>query len=303
MVNITHKKTSHRTAVAQAIVKVSSQNTIDAVVNNLVPKGNVLEMAKTAGLFAVKKTADVIPDCHPIPVEYTAVNYKIEGLEIRIEIEVQTIYRTGVEVEAMHGASVIALTMYDMLKPIDKQIEIGQIKLLRKKGGKSDYNEAGKFGLKASVIVCSDTISRGQKEDRAGLAIKDKLTSLQVEVSNYQIIPDEKSDIEQVLTDAQQENIDILIYTGGTGLSLRDVTPDTLAPLMDRRIPGIEETIRSYGQERMHYAMLSRSLVGVKGKTLVIALPGSTNGAKESMEAIFPAVLHLFKIFKGTRHD
>jgi molybdenum cofactor synthesis domain-containing protein len=203
----------------------------------------------------------------------------------------------------MHGASVIALTMYDMLKPIDKEIEIGQIKLLRKKGGKSDYNDAEIFDLKASVIVCSDTISRGQKEDRAGLAIKDKLDRLQVEIANYQIIPDEKSDIEQVLTDAQGEGIDMIIYTGGTGLSLRDVTPDTLAPLMDRRIPGIEETIRAYGQERMHYAMLSRSLVGVKGKTLVIALPGSTNGAKESMEAIFPAVLHLFKIFKGTRHD
>lgn len=133
MVEITHKNTTLRTAIAQAIVKVSSPNTINAIENNLVPKGNVFEMAKTAGLFAVKKTSDVIPDCHPIPVEYTGVSYEIDDLQIKILIEVRTIYRTGIEVEAMHGASVIALTMYDMLKPIDKGIEIQNIKLVNKK--------------------------------------------------------------------------------------------------------------------------------------------------------------------------
>lgn len=303
MVNITHKNNSHRKAVAQAVVKVSSQDTIDSIENNLVPKGNVFEMAKTAGLFAVKKTSDVIPDCHPLPIEFASVSYEIKNLEVHINMEVHTIYKTGVEVEAMHGVSVVALTMYDMLKPIDKQIEIGEIKLLRKKGGKSDYNEAGKYELNAHVIVCSDTISAGQKEDKAGKAIVDKLESLQVSINRYQVIPDDAGAIEQELDNALNEDANLIIYTGGTGLSIRDVTPDTLEPLMDRRIPGIEETIRRYGQDRMHYAMLSRSLVGVKGKTLVIALPGSTNGAKESMEAIFPAVLHLFNIFKGTRHD
>jgi molybdopterin biosynthesis enzyme MoaB len=85
-------------------------------------------------------------------------------------------------------------------------------------------------------------------------------------------------------------------------LSPRDQTPEAIAPLIDRRIPGIEEAIRSYGQDRTNYAMLSRSIAGLIGNTLVLAVPGSTAGAKESIQAVFPAVLHLFDIIKGANH-
>lgn len=304
MVEITHKNSSLRSAIAQAIVTVSKQETIDAIINKSVPKGDVFEMAKTAGLFAVKKTSDMIPDCHPLPVEYTAVRYEIDGLNIKIEIEVKTIYRTGVEVEAMHGASVIALTMYDMLKPIDKGIEINNIKLIEKHGGKSDWkNKFNDLGLKAAVVVCSDTISTGVKEDRAGKVIMEKLKSCAVEVIDYSVVPDEIADIQRMVDLHVEAETNLLIFTGGTGLSVRDVTPEAIIPMLDRRIPGIEEAIRSYGQERTPLSMLSRSVAGVKGKTLILALPGSTKGASESMEAVFPFVLHLFKIFKGDQHD
>lgn len=303
MVEITHKNTTLRTAVAQAIVQVSSQETIDAIQNDLVPKGNVFEMAKTAGLFAVKKTSDIIPDCHPLPIEYTGVTYEVEGLQIKILIEVKTIYRTGVEVEAMHGVSVIALTMYDMLKPIDKGIEIQNVKLVKKKGGKSDFKDKFRKDIKAAVIVCSDTISAGQKEDKAGKAIIAKLESAQVEIVDYLIIPDEFDRIQEVTLNHVSQGTDLIIFTGGTGLSKRDVTPDALAPLLDREIPGIAEAIRSYGQERTPYSMLSRSIVGTKEQSVIMALPGSTKGASESMDAVFPALLHVFQIFKGARHD
>ncbi|WP_350289202.1 cyclic pyranopterin monophosphate synthase MoaC [uncultured Croceitalea sp.] len=138
MVDITQKQNTHRTAIAQAIVKVGSQETIDAIKNNTVPKGDVFAMSKAAGFIGVKKTPELLPDCHPLPIEYAAVEYKIDGLEIIVEVTIKTFYKTGVEVEAMHGASVVALNMYDMLKPIDKAIEIHQIKLLKKTGGKSD---------------------------------------------------------------------------------------------------------------------------------------------------------------------
>src|SRR5204863_5190876 len=124
-----------------------------------VPKGDVFEFSRAAGLLAVKKTSDVIPDCHPLPVEFAAISHAIDGLNIIITVEVHTIYKTGVEVEAMHGASVTALTMYDMLKPIDKSVEISNIKLVEKKGGKTGFANENIKPIKCAVIVCSDSIA------------------------------------------------------------------------------------------------------------------------------------------------
>lgn len=302
MVDITHKISTLRSATATATVIVSKEETITAITNNLVPKGNVLEMAKTAGLFAVKNTHLSIPDCHPLPIEFSGIEYRIDGLQIEILFTVKTVYKTGVEVEAMHGASIVALTMYDMLKPIDKNIEIGSIKLLEKKGGKSSYKNKFRNSIQAAVFVCSDSIYAGEKEDRSGKIIVEKLKNCEVETGHYEVIPDEMELIqERVKQFANQAQL--VIFTGGTGLSPRDVTPEAIIPLLDERIPGIEEAIRSYGQQRMPYAMLSRTVAGVIGKTIVLALPGSSNGARESMDAVFPHVLHAFHILKGKNHD
>ena len=295
MVDITNKSNTLRIATAQAKVVVSKQATIDAINNRTVPKGDVFAMSKSAGLLGVKNTPLILPDCHPLPIEFT-------GIEYTIDVTIKTIYKTGVEVEAMHGASVVALNIYDMLKPIDKDIEIHAIKLLNKKGGKSDYKNKFKGLLNAAVVVCSDTISAGQKEDRAGKAIIEKLKSLDVAIFDYIVIPDEFDSIQLKVKKYCSDKVNLVIFTGGTGLSSRDVTPEAIRPLLDREIPGIEETIRSYGQNRMPYAMLSRSVAGTIGKTLVLALPGSTKGAEESMDAVFPSILHVFGIMGGAQH-
>jgi cyclic pyranopterin monophosphate synthase len=298
MIDITNKIKTHRTAVAQAIVKVGAAETIAAIKNKSVPKGDVLEASRVAGLFAVKRTSDMIPDCHPLPVEFTEIRHFVEGLEIRIEVEVHTIYKTGVEVEAMHGASVVALTLYDMLKPIDKEIEISVIKLLHKTGGKSQYTDRPKREIKSAIVVCSDSISAGKKEDRAGKAIAEKLKKFKVDVTDFSIVVDEVNPIQEKVKSLCNSKFDLVIITGGTGLSKRDVTPEAIRPLFEREIPGIAEAARSYGMEHMPYAMLSRSLAGMIGRTLILALPGSTRGAQESMDALFPYLLHLFKVME-----
>jgi len=302
MVDITHKNNSLRTAVAQAVVKVSKQETIDAVENKTVPKGDVFEMAKTAGLFAAKRTSDMIPDCHPLPVEYTGVSYEINNLSITIKVEIKTIYKTGVEVEAMHAVSVVALTIYDMLKPIDPEIEIHHIKLLKKEGGKSDKKDTFETPVKTAVIVCSDSVSNGSKQDSSGKIIIEKLKNYPVEIQAYNIIPDGVESIQSQIKQHLKNGSELIIITGGTGLSKRDFTPEAIQPMLHREIPGIGEYLRKYGQDRMPFALLSRSIGGLIDNTLVIAVPGSTRGAGESMDALFPHVLHIFKMIHSGKH-
>ncbi len=303
MINITHKSTTLRKAIAEAYVKVGNSATISAIRDRKVPKGDVLEASRVAGLFAAKKTHEMIPDCHPLPVEYCQVSHEIGEMEVRIQVEVHTIYRTGVEVEAMHAASVVALTMYDMLKPIDKHIEISSIRLVEKTGGKSDFTEHLPASLSSMVVVCSDTISAGKKQDKAGLVIADKLKSFGLKEPGYKIIPDDPEMIRSAVEIAAMQHTDLLLITGGTGLSPRDITPESVAPLLDRDIPGIMEAARKYGQDRTPYAMLSRGIAGMINKTLVITLPGSSRGAAETMDALFPALFHIFSVREGTRHE
>ncbi|MDB4107721.1 bifunctional molybdenum cofactor biosynthesis protein MoaC/MoaB [Bacteroidia bacterium] len=301
MIDITHKSNTLRVATAQAIVKVSKYETIEAINNNAVPKGDVFAMSKAAGLLGIKKTPELLPDCHPMPIEYTGVEYSVEGLEVTIRVTVKTIYKTGVEVEAMHGASIVALNMYDMLKPIDKGVEIHYIKLLEKTGGKSSYPIANVSKLRAGIVVCSDSLSAGKGKDNSGEIIQERMLSFGLESADVQVVED---DLEMIENAVKQliENYQVIILTGGTGLSNRDVTPEAILPLLDKRLIGAEETIRRFGQERMPYAMLSRSVVGTIGKSLVLALPGSSKGVVESLDAVFPALFHSFKVLDGERH-
>jgi len=303
MVNITKKNNTLRKAIATAVVRVSKHETIDAIQQGKVPKGDVFEFSRAAGLLAVKKTSDVIPDCHPLPVEYAAIKHELNGLQILITVEVQSIYKTGVEVEAMHGAAITALTIYDMLKPIDKGVEISTIRLENKKGGKTDFKDQVSDNLKSAVIVCSDGVFHGKKKDSSGQKIVEKLAKLNMKAAFHKIIPDEFNLIQETVKKLCEEDYNLILITGGTVLSPRDVTPDAIRPLLDREIPGIMEAARNYGQQRTPYAMLSRGIAGFIKNTLVITLPGSTRGVEESMDALFPYILHVFRVAEGMRHN
>jgi len=303
MVNITHKSSTLRQAIAIGELKVSKKETIDAIIKKQVPKGDVFEFSRAAGLLACKKTYEVIPDCHPLPIEYASITHEIIDLSIIIRVEVHTIYKTGVEVEAMHGVSITALTMYDMLKPIDDGIQISSIRLERKKGGKSDIKYAYPETVKAAVITCSDSISKGNNIDVSGDVIESKLKLYKLDVTHREAVADDYDTIQIKTKELIEKGYQLILFTGGTGLSPRDVTPDAIRPLLDREVQGIMEVARNYGQQRTPYAMLSRGVAGFIGDSLIITMPGSPRGAEETMDALFPYILHVFRVKERVRHN
>jgi molybdenum cofactor biosynthesis protein MoaC len=303
MIDVGEKLDTLRLAIAKSSLKAKPE-TIDMVKNGGVPKGNVLEMARAAGILGAKKTSELIPFCHQVPLDWISVDFELLREEIVIETQAKAIWKTGVEMEALTAASIAALTLYDMLKPVDDSLEIKYVKLIEKRGGKSEWRQHFKTPLKAAVLVLSDTVSKGIKEDKSGKIIIEKLKNEPVEVVEYKIFPDDFDVIKrEFIRLSDEERMDLILTTGGTGLSPRDVTVDATKTVIQREVSGISEAARIYGFQRTPYAMLSREVAGVRGGTMIINLPGSSRGVAESMDALFPWVLHAFHILRGGGHD
>ncbi|MBI4432338.1 MAG: bifunctional molybdenum cofactor biosynthesis protein MoaC/MoaB [Candidatus Omnitrophica bacterium] len=301
MRSITHKIETLRRAVAESRIQ-AQPDTIKRLLANDVPKKDILPIARAAGVMAAKKTPDLLPYCHPILIDWVQIEFETQETLITIRATVEAVAKTGVEMETLTAASVAALTVYDMLKPIDDSLEILGAKLLKKTGGKSGFKEIIPPGFKTAVIVTSDSTSRGTRSDKSGRLIVEKLRSFGLE-PDYQVIADEKILIASAMSSYCEEGVDLVMTTGGTGLSGRDVTVEATEAVIDRVIPGIMEAARSHGQRRTPYAMLSRGLAGQKGKTLIINLPGSSKGVEESLDALFPALFHAYGMMKGLGHE
>lgn len=300
MKSVTNKFETLRRAVGQAVVTAKAKS-IERLQENDLPKKDVLAIARVAGIMAAKKTSELIPYCHPIPVDFVGIEYSIDSDSIEITATVEAVCKTGVEMEALTAASIAALTIYDMLKPIDKDIEIKETKLVSKEGGKSSYKEKIPGSFKAAIIVTSDSTAKGTRQDKSGKIIKECLDIYNIP-SSYTILPDDKDKIAQKINELCDDGVQLIITTGGTGLGPRDVTVEATKEVAEREIPGIMEAARAYGQKRTPYAMLSRGIVGQIGKTLIANLPGSSKGTRESLDAIFPAILHSYKMMKGEKH-
>ncbi len=302
MRDVSAKVKTLRTATAKSVLKVSPA-TIQMIKDGKLPKGDPLPVAKVAAVQAAKNTSQIIPYCHPLPIDFVGVEFELKNDSIEISATVKAVYKTGVEMEALTAASVAALTIYDMTKMLDEEMEISSTVLVSKTGGKSDFRQKVS-GLKAAVLVMSDTIAAGKKSDQSGQLIVERLKKEGLEVVDYQIVSDDPNGIIAAINEfADEKKIDLVVTTGGTGTSPRDNTPQALVDLLDREIPGIAETMRAYCQERTPYSMLSRSIAGTRGSTLIIALPGSKGGVTDSLDAIFPAVVHVFKMLRGANHD
>jgi cyclic pyranopterin phosphate synthase len=298
--SVTSKTTTLRRASAAARVRTTPE-AIARMRSNDLPKKDVLVVSRVAATAAVKKTSELIPYCHPIPIDWVDVSFEVGENFVDIEASVEAVWKTGVEMEALTAVSTAALTIYDMLKPLDQEIVIESVKLEQKKGGKSSYKDPVPPGFEAAVVVTSDGTAAGTREDKSGRLICDRLRSFGIE-PRYEILPDDEEKIVSLLRELIDQDTDLVVTTGGTGLGPRDVTVEATRRVIEREVPGVLEASRSYGQSRTPYAMLSRGVAGVCGRTLIVNLPGSSRGADESMNAILPGLFHAYPMLRGGGH-
>ena len=302
MVDVGDKSETLRTATARAIIKVSPE-TICLIKEGKSPKGNIVDAARFSATMGAKRTWDLLPYCHPIPIDHIKVDVLIKTESIEVDVHLKSTWKTGVEMESLTGASIAALTIYDMLKPVDESLAIESIKLLAKSGGMKDFYQRYDKPLKAVVIVISDSVSKGERSDKSGKLATERLRSSGFEVVDCAVIPDDVGKIESSLISACDElKVDLVVTCGGTGLGPRDTTPEATKKVLEKEVIGVSEALRMYGQKRTPLSMLSRGAAGVRGKTMVVNVPGSVKGVSESLDVLIPGILHASKMLGGHGH-
>ena len=153
--------------------------------------------------------------------------------------------------------------------------------------------------IRTGIVTLSDKGSKGERQDTSGPLIEEIIQLIGAKVVQYEILPDEQLALEARLI-ALCQKCDLILTTGGTGLSLRDITPEATLAIIDREIPGMAEAMRLESLKKTPHAMLSRAVVGIRGTTLIVNLPGSPKGARENLEAIITAIPHAIEKIKGS---
>jgi cyclic pyranopterin monophosphate synthase len=306
MFDLSNKADTLRYAIAQAIIKVTPE-TVNLIKNQQTPKGDIIEAAKISATLGAKKTWELIPYCHPIPIDHIFTELSLYESTLEIKVSVKSVWKTGVEMEALTGCSIAALAVYDMLKPIDEHLSIESIKLLDKIGGKRDFIEKHlDKKITVAIFVISDSTFNGTRVDKSGKMISDRLKntySTHTEIVGYEVLPDNIDKIKTYLIKySDEKKVDFIITSGGTGFSKRDVTPEATKMVIDKETNGISEAIRSYGQRRTPLSMLSRGISGTRDKTLIVNLPGSTKAVSESLDLLLPSIFHAFNMLGGKGH-
>lgn len=156
--------------------------------------------------------------------------------------------------------------------------------------------------FRVAIITLSDRVAAGERTDEGGNTIRELVTALPCTVIAQLVLPDEAQQlIARLIALADHEQADLILTTGGTGLSARDVTPEATLAVIQRRVLGMEEALRAHGFKFTPYAMLSRAVAGVRGQTLIINLPGNPKGVRESLEFLLPVLPHALKLLRDDR--
>ncbi|MDP9468296.1 MAG: bifunctional molybdenum cofactor biosynthesis protein MoaC/MoaB [Chloroflexota bacterium] len=314
MVDVGEKPITARRAVAAARVRMRP-DVLGTLLDSGGPKGDAFVVARLAGIAAAKSTSLLIPLCHPIPLDQVEVELTADrqaGL-VAIRAEARATARTGVEMEALTAASVAALTLYDMAKALQRDIVVERVELLSKEGGRSGrWSREGAVvaqaapapgAHEATVVTCSTRAAAGERADESGPALLEALQAAGFDVAPAPIVlSDDEDGIAATLARLADAGARLIVTSGGTGLTPGDRTPAATRRVIDREIPGLAELMRAAGVASTPMAALSRGLVGARGATLILNLPGSPRGALESLAAVLPVLRHALEQLAGGDH-
>jgi cyclic pyranopterin phosphate synthase len=312
MADVSGKKMTDRRAAAVGTL-LMSKKAFSLLKAGRLPKGDALSLAQAAGIMAAKQTSNLLPLCHPLQLDSVDVeitlDQKLPGAHVRCTAAIAA--KTGVEMEALTGASVALLCLYDLLKPVDPNLEIVAVRLEYKSGGKKGFwkhpktkaptiaGKPPKLG-KAAVITVSDRAYNRIYSDKSGPALAFGLERMGFSVKKRIISPDDQKTIEAHIRRASR-GVNVIVLTGGTGISPRDVTPEAVLAVCDRLIPGIGETLRASGA--IATSPLSRSVAGQLGRCIIVALPGSPGGVRDGLNVLEDLLPHAVHIASGGKHQ
>ena len=291
----------------------------------------MLTTARLAGIGAAKRTSELIPLCHPLPLDAVSIDLDLTDDAVLITATASTSGRTGVEMEALTAATVAGLTLHDMIKAVDPEGTLTDVRLLEKSGGKrGDWRRQGSAGEggageagageagpevhhrdvrggavrpgAAVVLVASTRAAAGTRADETGPTIAHWLAAYGLAVDEPVVVPD--AEIGQALASALADSPALIIITGGTGVSPSDRTPEAVRAVLDTELPGIAEAVRERGRAAPPTAVLSRAVAGIARGTVLVALPGSPGAVRDGLAVLEGSLDHLLaQLAGGGGHD
>ena len=311
MVDVGGKTPTQRRAVARGTLRMGAA-AFRLLCRGELPKGDALALGETAGILAAKNASASIPLCHPLPLNKVAVRFALDSKSsvVHAFCEASAFARTGVEMEALAGVNGALLAVYDLVKQVDPALTITDVRLEIKEGGKSGSwrhpatrvePARPRCSGRAAVITVSDRCSQGLAKDLSGALLRKGLSSIGFTAGKPLIVPDEREAIAAAIVRLAARS-DVVALTGGTGLSPRDVTPEAVASVCDRLIPGIGEALRAAAMASTPLSALSRSLAGQRGKTLIVCLPGSRGGVEDGLQILADLLPHALHVVSGGKH-
>ncbi len=330
MVDVGGKPVTRRVAIAEGRLDTTAE-VVGLVRSDQLKKADVLPTARIAGIAAAKRTSELIPLAHIVPLDSVSIDFGFEEAAVTIRATASTTARTGIEMEALTAVAVAGLTLHDMVKAVDPAATLGGIRLVEKRGGKRGIWRADAAGAPvppepggtesvspgsadaavdasdpahhphaATVLVVSTRAAEGVAEDLTGPVIAAWLRERGFDPGDPVIVAD--SDVGDALRGAVAGSPSVVITTGGTGVNPGDRTPEATLAVLDQELPGVAEAIRAAGRAATPTAALSRALAGIAGRTVVVNLPGSRGGVADGLDVLDELLPHLIDQVMGGDH-